>query len=873
MLRDPSASNVSPIALTPNATRPDAGGTAGKRVNVRTNFFAIKKLQVDVIWQYDVSITPEIPVEKARKLWKVVESTFPELHGKKMVFDGMALAYAADDLKVDKVRRKVELPDAGGAAPAPASAHAAASSSSAPKKNKNEFTVAIAMVARIDLGELQAFLSKTGPLTPGCLMAIQGLNIAMTHKLFSQMVSVGRSAYTPDNAQNLGGGIEKWDGIFQSIRPGQGQLYANIDVASTAFIKGGNVVDLIMEITNTDPNGLKRLGKRDFASLQKHFKGSAFTVTHRGASFKKRYKVSELSMISAEQIKFDQETNDGKKRKITIPTYYKAAYNLQLKYPFLPCIGVKGREGQMMYFPVEVCSIVSGKRYTKKLNELQTTAMIKGTCMNPQKRAEKIANNFRILDFEHNEYMKKFGMEVSKEMTVVPARVLPPPRVSYGNNVQVTPQFGSWQLNPQRKMVQGATLKSWGVLVYEPPGRLREDTIRNFLRELTSTLAENGMNVVQRDPPIMYGQIGNVNKNVESMLHQIKESSKVPADLILVVMPNKCQTYSAIKTYCETVHKTGVITQCALSKNITRVNKQYCGNLGLKINSKLGGMNNRLAPQMVPFLAQKPTMILGADVTHPAPGENKPSVVAVVASMDKDAFRYAGRIKAQESRQEVIEGLKYLVYQLLCAFKAQPQNRVYPERILFYRDGVSEGQFEAVMANEVSAVREACNHINETERRPQPYNPKITFCVVKKRHHARLFPMNANEADRSGNCVAGTVVDTVITHPTEFDFYLQSHGGLQGTSRPTLYHVLLDENNFTSDSLQELTYRLCHVYARCTKSVSIVPSVYYAHLLAFRARHYQGGDFSDTASSSSGSSASGPTFETSANLKNVMYFV
>lgn len=30
--------------------------------------------------------------------------------------------------------------------------------------------------------------------------------------------------------------------------------------------------------------------------------------------------------------------------------------------------------------------------------------------------------------------------------------------------------------------------------------------------------------------------------------------------------------------------------------------------------------------------------------------------------------------------------------------------------------------------------------------------------------------MNPKEADRSGNCVAGTVVDTVITHPTEFDF-------------------------------------------------------------------------------------------------------
>lgn len=57
--------------------------------------------------------------------------------------------------------------------------------------------------------------------------------------------------------------------------------------------------------------------------------------------------------------------------------------------------------------------------------------------------------------------------------------------------------------------------------------------------------------------------------------------------------------------------------------------------------------------------------------------------------------------------------------------------------------------------------------------------------------------MNANEADRSGNCRAGTVVDTDIVHPLEFDFYLQSHGGLKGTSRSAHYHVLHDENAFT----------------------------------------------------------------------------
>lgn len=97
----------------------------------------------------------------------------------------------------------------------------------------------------------------------------------------------------------------------------------------------------------------------------------------------------------------------------------------------------------------------------------------------------------------------------------------------------------------------------------------------------------------------------------------------------------------------------------------------------------------------------------------------------------------------------------------------------------------------------------------------------------------------------------GTVVDSKICHPTEFDFYLCSHAGIQGTSRPAHYYVLWDDNNFTADGLQSLTNNLCYTYARCTRSVSIVPPAYYAHLAAFRARFYVEPGASDSGSMSS----------------------
>lgn len=97
-----------------------------------------------------------------------------------------------------------------------------------------------------------------------------------------------------------------------------------------------------------------------------------------------------------------------------------------------------------------------------------------------------------------------------------------------------------------------------------------------------------------------------------------------------------------------------------------------------------------------------------------------------------------------------------------------------PHRIILYRDGVSEGQFLQLLQSELTAIREACIKLEAD------YKPGITFIVVQKRHHTRLFCADKKEqSGKSGNIPAGTTVDVGITHPTEFDFYLCSHQGIQ----------------------------------------------------------------------------------------------
>lgn len=66
---------------------------------------------------------------------------------------------------------------------------------------------------------------------------------------------------------------------------------------------------------------------------------------------------------------------------------------------------------------------------------------------------------------------------------------------------------------------------------------------------------------------------------------------------------------------------------------------------------------------------------------------------------------------------------------------------------------------------------------------------------------------------------AGTVVDKGIVHPTERSFFLASHAGIQGTSRPTHYHVLYDSANLSPDVLQSFTYKcVLKNYAFCAEN-------------------------------------------------------
>uniref|UniRef100_A0A673I8P6 Protein argonaute-1 n=1 Tax=Sinocyclocheilus rhinocerous TaxID=307959 RepID=A0A673I8P6_9TELE len=482
---------------------------------------------------------------------------------------------------------------------------------------------------------------------------------------------------------------------------------------------------------------------------------------------------------------------------------------------------------QHTYLPLEVCNIVAGQRCIKKLTDNQTSTMIKATARSAPDRQEEISRLVSNADFNLDPYIQEFGIKVKDDMAEVTGRVLPAPILQYGgrNRAIATPNQGVWDMRG-KQFYNGIEIKVWAIACFAPQKQCREEVLKNFTDQLRKISKDAGMPIQGQPCFCKYAQGAD---SVEPMFRHLKNTYS-GLQLIIVILPGKTPVYAEVKRVGDTL--LGMATQCVQVKNVVKTSPQTLSNLCLKINVKLGGINNILVPHQRSAVFQQPVIFLGADVTHPPAGDGKkPSITAVVGSMDAHPSRYCATVRVQRPRQEIIEDLSYMVRELLIQF--YKSTRFKPTRIIFYRDGVPEGQLPQILHYELLAIRDACIKLEKD------YQPGITYVVVQKRHHTRLFCADKSERiGKSGNIPAGTTVDTSITHPFEFDFYLCSHAGIQGTSRPSHYYVLWDDNRFTADELQILTYQLCHTYVRCTRSVSIPAPAYYARLVAFRARYH-----------------------------------
>ncbi|PWN48211.1 Piwi-domain-containing protein [Violaceomyces palustris] len=805
-----------------------------------------------------------------------------------LAYDGRSNAYTVLKLPFPTFTFTVQLPPKAALPPVPGSPAATASGPPPTSRRDSErnFQMIITFARATDPAKLIDYCNSNPQLVRAAgtgvveevYTGLQALDVLLRHeptKIYKVHGAQGRRFFDPNNSVPIANGAEIWKGFFQSVRPTQSGLVVNIDVAFSAFIGGGDFLAVAAKILNLAPSGggggggrgfrggrggggfrggrggpparggyggyqggesleISNLAPNQLQELRKRLKGVQIRVTHRPTNKVEIFK--GFTPRPAKQIDFTMK--DGTKQNVV--TYY----NYRIKYPNLPCILLGNGK---TFVPIEVCMIVPGTPVPPlRLNPMQVQDMIRESAQRPDQRRARIEEIRRQLNYDGDNRLKSWGITISRQLVPAQGRMLTPPVVQYAPGGQ-QPRInnGSWNLANVRFVQGGGPLITWAVINFS---NAPQQIIQHYVDAQVQSLKSMGVKVVntkplylqeRRDPALVFNAMNNAGRAAYTAAKTMVGNKRPPLpQLFLCIMDAQDATfYEEIKRCAALRLASPVPTQVVNTKKAfqERGQMQYVANVGMKINIKLGGTNQVVAGERdLPNLGPE-TMLLGADVTHAGPGSDRPSIAATVATMDGKRNRYSAELRAQSNprrgqSQEIMLHAKDMIIGHFKRWQSKNQGRL-PSSVVVFRDGVSEGQFQSAVDNELQAIKEAARSI-----RPDAI-VKVTYVVCGKRHRIKFFAQNPNDNDqRSGNLQAGTILDRAIVHPYAFDFYLQSQAGLVGTARPCHYVVLRDENGFTSDTLQRCIYSLCYSYARATRSVSLVPVAYYADILAEKAR-------------------------------------
>lgn len=270
--------------------------------------------------------------------------------------------------------------------------------------------------------------------------------------------------------------------------------------------------------------------------------------------------------------------------------------------------------------------------------------------------------------------------------------------------------------------------------------------------------------------------------------------------ILIAVSNNQADRYSVIKRVCSIQYAvpSQVVTRRVMDGRDRRRMMSVATKVAIQMNTKIGGLPWNVT---IPL---SDVMFIGYDVCHDTRDKSR-SFGALVATVDlknqtNSHEKFFSCVNAHRDGQELSNFLSMGVIAALKQYQAV--HGKLPARIMFYRDGVGEGQTNYVYQHELA-------HLLSSLRQFLGCEPKLGFVIVSKRINTKFFLEGPNGAQ---NVPAGTVVDDVVTLPERFDFFLVSQHVNQSTATPTNYNVIYDTFGLPPDLLQLMTYKMCHLY-------------------------------------------------------------
>lgn len=646
-------------------------------------------------------------------------------------------------------------------------------------------------------------IRKVGVVNKMDMQYVQFYNI-MIRKIMEGMnlTMVNRNYYDSENPIPLKEWkLELWMGYETSMRQHETSPLL-MCAASTKIIRTDTVIDQ-MKLC------MKGGGGREMAA--KTLLGCIVMTRYNN----KTYRIDDIDWTKKPADKFQR--HDGS--EISYSQYYKERYGITIKDQQQPLIiSMPSKQDQRRYGrtePIllipEICNM-TGLSDDQRANFKLMKAVGDYTRPGPSARfqalkkfAAAVASKAKI-----GEELKEWGLEIDPNPINFQARTLEPekilqatgrPQLSYGlDNADWGSQFRNFKM-----FSSGPGCHKWVLIVSQ-----RDQAEANeFAKALEKSAM--GMGFPMKAPKPMVIQ----DNRTAAFVDAVNKAADLSPQMVMVVIPNnKGDSYHAIKKILcvDRPIPSQVVTGTLLKKpkGMMSVATKVAIQMAAKLGAEPWGVNMPL----------KDAMVIGYDSYHDS-NQRGLAVGAVVATTNQAMTRYTSMTTMHRNDEELLNQMKVCVTQAIRKYR--DANQKTPSRIIFYRDGVGEGQIQYVKETEIAAIKSVF--------KDEGFTPQLAFIIVSKRISNKFF--QANNGGALINPPSGSVVDDVVTLPERYDFYLVSQSVRQGTVNPTSYNIIENTTQFTPDIFQKLTYKLCHLYYNWPGTVRVPNVCQYAHKLAF----------------------------------------
>lgn len=740
-------------------------GTKGNPVSIGSNYIPIS-CKNEAVFQYHVTFTPNVESISMRfGMMKEHRSTTGEV----VAFDGSIL-YLPKRLD-EVVHLKAE------------------------RKTDNQ--------------EIDIKIQLTKILPPSSDLCIPFYNVVLRRVMkILGLKLVGRNHYDPNAVVILGKHrLQVWPGYSTSIKHTDGGLYLIVDV-SHKVLRNDSVLDIMNVIYQESRESFQDQCTKEFVG--------AIVITRYN---NRTYRIDDIEWSKSPKDTFTLA--DGS--VTTFVEYYRKNYGITIKELDQPLLVHRPKErskpggkvitGEILLLPE--LSFMTGipEKMRKDFRAMKDLTMhINVGAEQHTQSLKQLLQNINTNDEALRE-LARWGLSISSEILVTQGRTLPNETICMHSASFATSSSVDWSREVVRDpSISTVPLNCWAIFY---PRRATDQA-----EELVSTFSRvAGPMGIRIERPIRIELRDDRTETFVKSIHSQLTSEPHLQLVVCIMTGNRDDLYSAIKKLC--CIQSPVPSQAINVRTISQPQKlrSIAQKILLQINCKLGG---ELWTVSVPL---KYLMVIGVDVHHDTSKKSR-SVMGFVASLNSMLTKWYSRVTFQMPHEEIINGFRVCL--LAALQKYYEVNHTFPEKIVIYRDGVSDGQLKTVEHYEIPQILKCFETIPN-------YEPKLAFIVVQKRISTTLYSYSSNHF---GTPSPGTILDHTVTNRDWVDFYLMAHSIRQGCGLPTHYVAVYNTANLTPDHLQRLTFKMCHLYWNWPGTIRVPAPCKYAHKLAFLSGQY-----------------------------------